>query len=284
MKKFKITVPATTSNMGPGFDFLGMSLTLYNTYLFEESKSFEFVGFESIDDNMTYQTYLLFIGRHSNEEHPVKITLLRNEVPSSRGLGSSATAVVAGMRAANYILGDIVSEEEMIKEMIDFEGHPDNILAAYYGGMVSSVYDNNKLLKFKHEVSDKLKFSLVIPNYSVKTKDARSILPKSLKYSDVLYNASRAFILEKAYKDGDIETLRIASKDAIHEKYRSTLIKDYNLVKSLEEKYNVIVNISGSGSTMLVISNNYDFTNDIKNLGVVPVHVDKMGMVLEGVL
>ena len=284
MKKFKITVPATTSNMGPGFDFLGMSLTLYNTYLFEESKSFEFVGFESIDDNMAYQTYLLFIGRHSNEEHPVKITLLRNEVPSSRGLGSSATAVVAGMRAANYILGDIVSEEEMIKEMIDFEGHPDNILAAYYGGMVSSVYDNNKLLKFKHEVSDKLKFSLVIPNYSVKTKDARSILPKSLKYSDVLYNASRAFILEKAYKDGDIETLRIASKDAIHEKYRSTLIKDYNLVKSLEEKYNVIVNISGSGSTMLVISNNYDFTNDIKNLEVVPVHVDKMGMVLEDVL
>ena len=281
MKKIKITVPATTSNMGPGFDFLGMSLSLYNTYLFEESKKFEFVGFESIDNNMAYQAYLLFMQRHSKKECPVKITLIRNEVPSSRGLGSSATAVVAGIRAANYMLGDIVSEEEMIKEMVDFEGHPDNILAAYYGGMVSSVYDNNKLLSYKHEVSDKLKFTLVVPSYSVKTKDARSILPKTLKYSDVLYNASRAFILESAYKNGDIGMLKIASKDTIHEKYRATLIKDYILVKSLENKYNLVVNISGSGSTMLIISLDRDFTKDIKNLEVIPVGVEKNGMVLE---
>ena len=71
MKKIKITVPATTSNMGPGFDFLGMSLSLYNTYLFEESKKFEFVGFESIDNNMAYQAYLLFMQRHSKKECPV---------------------------------------------------------------------------------------------------------------------------------------------------------------------------------------------------------------------
>ena len=281
MKKIKITVPATTSNMGPGFDFLGMSLSLYNTYLFEESKKFEFVGFESIDNNMAYQAYLLFMQRHSKKECPVKITLIRNEVPSSRGLGSSATAVVAGIRAANYMLGGIVSEEEMIKEMVDFEGHPDNILAAYYGGMVSSVYDNDKLLSYKHEVSDKLKFTLVVPSYSVKTKDARSILPKTLKYGDVLYNASRAFILESAYKNGDIGMLKIASKDAIHEKYRATLIKDYILVKSLENKYNLVVNISGSGSTMLIISLDRDFTKDIKNLEVIPVEVEKNGMVLE---
>lgn len=281
MKKFKITVPATTSNMGPGFDFLGMSLSLYNTYLFEESKRYEFIGFESIDNNMAYQTYLLFMQRHSKKEIPVKITLLRNEVPSSRGLGSSATAVVAGIRAANYMLGDIVSEDEMIKEMVDFEGHPDNILAAYFGGMVSSIYDNDKLLSFKHEISDKLKFTLVIPNYSVKTKDARSILPKSLKYSDVLYNASRAFILKDAYKNGDIETLRIASKDAIHEKYRATLIKDYDYIKSLETKYNLIVNISGSGSTMLITSLDRDFIKDIKNLEVIPVEATESGMKLE---
>lgn len=280
--KFRITVPATTSNLGPGFDYLGMSLTLYNTYEFETSDKFIFNNFENIDKNLVYETYRYIMEKYSTKIIPISITLVKADVPTSRGLGSSATAIIAGMVSANFMLQNVINEETLVREMIKYERHPDNILSAYYGGLVSSIKDNDKYYHFKHKVSPDLLFTLVVPPYFLKTELARSILPQNLTYQDTLYNASRAFLLKDALEKGDMEILRIACKDAIHEKYRGSYIKDYPIIKELESKYEITVNISGSGSTIIIMSKSRDFMKDIdKSLNVIPVTVDDKGMMLE---
>ncbi len=275
--KIRITTPATSANLGPGFDFLGIALNLYNVYEFESSENFEFVGFDSIDNNMVYDCFKRICDK------PVRITLVECGIPPSHGLGSSASASVAGFMAGNYFSGNKYSLEELSMMIAEYEGHPDNSMACLYGGLVSNVLENGKFKAYKWDVSDELKFNVLIPPYNVKTSEARKILPGALSYKDVTYNASRSFLLLKAFEKGDMDLLKVSMKDMIHEPYRSKLIKEWDELKKLSNEFDSTLNISGSGPTMISISKDNLFTSAIKDFGLkaLSLKADSKGAVLE---
>ncbi len=282
MKKIKIKVPATSANLGPGFDFLGIALNLYNEFIFEEAKEYIEIGFEGIDNNMVLASYKYIINKYYKKDLPISIKIEKNDIPSSHGLGSSASAIVSGMLAANYFLNNLLSEKELIKEMIEYEGHPDNVMACLYGGLASTVIDDDINI-FKYDVANELYFNVLIPSYNVKTSDARCALPKTLTYSDVTSNASRVIMLPKAFEKGDINLLKILTKDEIHEKYRSKFIKEWDELKVIAKNFDVTLNISGSGPTMLIISKNDEFIDYIKDkfdFRIIKLKVCKEGAVL----
>lgn len=277
----KIITPATSANLGPGFDFLGIALNLYNVITFEISDKNKEIGFENVGENLVLKTYDYIMKKYGKKYVYVKITLKENGIPASHGLGSSASAIVSGMKAANYFLNNVLTEKELIDEMVAYEGHPDNILPCYFGGMVSSVIENNELYYFKHNVSENLIFNVLMPQYNVSTAKAREILPKKYDLKDVTYNASRAFILKEALEKGDFELLNLAHKDVIHEPYRKELIKEWKEIEKIANKTNSLLNISGSGPTMIAISKDDSFYKEVMNqrfdLNVKMLKIDKKG-------
>ena len=257
MAKLRITTPATSANLGPGFDFLGIALSLYNIYEFEESSEFIFSGFEGIKDNYVYLGYKKVFEKLNIVPIPLKISLVQKGIPEERGLGSSSSAIVAGVLAGIHYSGyAITSEEEILKMMIELEGHPDNILPCFYGGLISTIKLDNEHNYYinKMEVASNLHFIVTIPDYKIKTSDARKILKEKYPISDVIYNSSRVVLFSDAFSSGDINLLKIIMKDKIHEPYRKNLIKDYERIKEFTKDLNVTCNISGSGPTILIIS------------------------------
>lgn len=269
VKKIRITTPATSANLGPGFDFLGIALTKYNVFEFEESDHDQEIGFKGVGNNIVKSCFKKLVKKYGNRDIKVKITMVENGIPVARGLGSSASAIVTGCVAANYFLGNIIDENTLIDEMVKFEGHPDNVLPCFKGGLISTL--SNTTYYYKHNVNKDLVFNVLIPNYKVRTGDARKALPKVYSLSDVTFNASRAMLLPKALEDGDIDLIKKVTDDKIHEPYRKPLIKEWSKVEESVKDYDAKLNISGSGPTMLLISkdaNNDEIINLIKNLNL----------------
>lgn len=251
----RIKVPATSANLCVGFDVLGLALSLYNEFTFIEGDSFSFEGFEtrfSNYENLVYKAYLYTFNKAKKKIIPVKI-IFRGEIPIARGLGSSSSLIVAGVFAANYFLNNMYSKEQLFNFCVDIEGHPDNVGAAIYGGLVASYKkEDSSYQPICYKVSDKLKYLLVIPKYPVETSRARQVLPDELSYQAVVNNLSRIINIPKAFEAGDLELIKDLFKDEIHEPYRKNLIADYSLVKAEFKDYASC--ISGSGSTILIIS------------------------------
>ncbi|MCR5350324.1 MAG: homoserine kinase [Acholeplasmatales bacterium] len=268
---FWVKVNATSANLCVGFDVLGVALDIPNSFSFEKSNNFEFEGFEkeylTTTNNMVYDSYCEVFKYLNKEPIPVKIGF-KGSIPVSRGLGSSSSLIVGGVFGANHILGDVLSMDECFQICARLEGHPDNVAPAIYGNLVASYKMDDKYYPNVYEVSDKLKFITVIPNYKLSTKKARGVLPKELSYSDIVNNLSRIVNIPKAFKDGDLKLIRHLFNDKLHEPYRSTLIKEYSDVKEICDKENVACCISGSGSTMLIIAYNYDIVLKLKALNL----------------
>jgi len=266
-----IKVNATSANLCVGFDVLGLALDISNTFTFEKSKEFSFEGFEkeylTINNNMVYDSYIEVFKRLNKEIIPVKITF-KGDIPVSRGLGSSSSLIVAGVFGANKILNNPLTKEELFDICANLEGHPDNVGPAIYGNLVASYKKDDKFIPNIYNVSDKLKFMVVIPNYKIKTREARGVLPKELGYSDIVNNLSRIVNLPKAFNDGNVELIKDLFIDKLHEPYRKKLIKEYETIRKLCDKKDVAFSISGSGSTMLIISYNYDLYDEIKKLNL----------------
>ena len=266
MAKIRITTPATSANLGPGFDFLGVALSLYNIYDFEEADEFELIGFGDIKDNFVIKSYKYVFEKLGKKVIPVSITLVKQEIPVARGLGSSSSAIVAGVLAAIHFLKyEYNNELEIVKMMIELEGHPDNVLPCFYGGMLStSKLDDGNYYINKMDVSPDIKFIITIPNYFVKTKKARKVLKRKYKRDVVTFNSSNAMLLPDAFRNGDIDLLRIATRDYVHEPYRKRLIKEWDLLVDIASRSNLPMVISGSGPTINIITN-----NDMKGMVVI---------------
>lgn len=271
MSKIIIKTPATSANLGTGFDFVGLALSRYNEIQIEalnDGKALiEEFGFDNVGDNLVRKCFEDTIKKYSILNKHYIITLLKNDIPVARGLGSSASAIVSGVCGANYFLDKKINEEELINIMVSYEGHPDNILPCYFGGLVSSIKDE-KLYYFKHEVNDELRFFVLIPKYKVRTEEARKILPKSYSLEDVVFNSSRVMLMSKAFKDLDIELIKKVTDDRVHEPYRKTLIKEFDIIEKAIKGTNAKLNISGSGPTMLLISKDDIAINLIKELNL----------------
>lgn len=254
----KVRVPATSANMGPGFDCLGVALNLYNEYEFEETeKGIIFEGFEkefSNEDNIIYKSMLKVFDLCNYKSKGLKIKLLKNDIPIARGLGSSSSCIVAGLVGANKLLGNKLSENELLDLAVNIEGHPDNVAPALLGGIVIATMENGKTIYENIENKNNLSFVSIIPDFKLETEKAREVLPKKLTYEDSIYNIGRAVLLAIGLNNGNNEILGIACKDKLHEPYRNSLIKGIDLIK--KEAYNngaLASYLSGAGPTIMVI-------------------------------
>lgn len=239
-----VKVPATTANIGPGYDSMGMALNLYNTFTFKrERKNVE-------DDNLILKSFNYFYDYFNLDLEEISIDVDEN-VPRSRGLGSSATCIVAGLMAANKFSGKNISKEEILKLATNIEGHPDNVAPAIYGGLITSVV-NDRVYFSKDSVSDNLSFILLIPNFELSTELARQVVPKEVSIEDCVFNIARASLFSKALSKGDFNLLKGVNEDRIHEPYRRKLIEDFDEFEKLAKNNNAIINISGAGPSILI--------------------------------
>lgn len=252
-------IPATSANMGPGFDCLGMAVNLYNTVSFEEVESGLYItvtgdGSDTIkldETNMAYETAKYFFDKVLYKPKGLKIHI-HNYIPISRGLGSSSSIVVGALLCANDIAKANMNYEQILNIATEIEGHPDNVTPALLGGITASVILDDKVEYKKITPPDMLDTIVLIPEYELSTGIARKILPTLYNRQDCIYNISRAPLLIMAMITSDYELLSKVVDDKIHQPYRKTLIKEYDFFESVMKKYGALATfISGSGSTVM---------------------------------
>lgn len=255
----KIKVPATTANIGPGYDVMGMSLSLYN--YFEINSTDKDLNY---DDNLVYESFKYLFDRENIKTPKVEIKIY-GDVPMSRGLGSSATCIVAGLMAANHFLKEKYTKDDLLKFATDIEHHPDNVAPAIFGGLVISATEGKEIIYYRVEPSDNLRYSVIVPEFFLKTVDARRLVPKTFSIEDAIYNVARSNLVSRAIEKGDFKMLKKASGDKFHEPYRKDLIKGFEDLK--ENLKDACVFISGAGSSILIITEkDVDPTDDIKKI------------------
>lgn len=294
----KIRVPATSANMGPGFDCMGIAVSIYNTFGFRETESgLSFKGVQEEfcnEENIIYISMMKCFEKAKYEVKGLEISILSQEVPISRGLGSSSSCIVGGLMGANVIIGNKFTKEEIFQMAVEIEGHPDNVAPAVLGGMVVAINDGNKYLYEKVNIKEDYRYVPIIPDFRLSTKEARGVLPKEISIKDGIYNVGRAALMVAALTNGNKELLKETCKDAFHENYRSKLIKGFNEVKDEAYKLGALASfLSGAGPTiMAIISNdNENFSEEIKkfleknefNWGIHELSIDTKGaIVIEG--
>lgn len=270
MIKFK--VPATSANLGPGFDCLGLAYNLSNEYTIEKSDKMLIEGCDkryTTKDNI-YNIAFMETMKKLNKKGSFHV-YYKPVIPSSRGLGSSASVIVAGCMTANILYGgkNKLNKHEILQIASKIEGHPDNVAPAIFGGFTAATRLNDgSFYSKKYTISKKLSFTALIPDFATKTSEARKILPKKYNKEEVVTNIAHVIFMIEALKNGDFNLLKTASKDYIHEPYRKKLIKDYDYIKKIVEKDgDAILLISGSGPTLIAISKNKNFHKKIKLKG-----------------
>lgn len=260
MTKVKIRVPATTANMGPGFDTLGMAVKLYNEIEVEEINGETEIynnGIridEDFNDNLIYKSIKITMDRQKYKIPGLRIDVTKCDIPMSRGLGSSSSCIVGGIKAADCIINGCMTVNDIIELATEIEGHPDNVVPAVIGGMVISIKLGNKIQYSKVKLPGMLRFAAIIPPFEVSTELSRKVLPESYKKEECVFNVSRASMLVNALSNSELDKLRICFEDKIHEPYRKKLIKNSDLVFEKCREYGSIGEfISGSGSTLMAV-------------------------------
>lgn len=261
MKKVSVRVPATSANCGPGFDTLGLACTLYNdlTYEIVDGKGFQLdvigEGAEYLKPygrNLAFASFLKVWNKITDNERIALKVSMNNRIPMSRGLGSSSSAIVAGLYAANVLCNNYYSKEELLDIATEIEGHPDNVAPAIYGGFTISYMEQEKAHSLRMLPAKPLKFIAVVPERKLPTILARQAIPETVLHKDAVYNVSRASLLVGALLGGHYEFLQMALNDKLHQPYRAHLIPGLDDVFSAAKDagaYNAI--ISGAGSTVM---------------------------------
>ncbi|MBQ8689990.1 MAG: threonine synthase [Clostridia bacterium] len=256
--KVIVRVPATSANLGSGFDCTGIAFRRYNVFSFEKIESgFEFEGFPDAfanEGNLAYVSYKRVcerVGASSN----VRITSIRADVPIARGLGSSAALIVAGAYAANILTGNTLSIQEVFEICNNIEGHPDNIAPALFGGLCTSIVKDGVPIAQKYSVSDKLFFTALIPDFKVDTKKARAALPTVVSREDAIFNMQRIALLPYTFEHGRLDLIRLVTDDRLHQSYRRRLFKNIDEIENAAYECGALsFAVSGAGPTCLAFS------------------------------
>lgn len=254
----KILVPATSANVGAGFDALGLALSLHNTVTMEEWDKLDIMASDGslVPTGTSNLIYRSAKAVYEQLGKPIKGLRIRQEnpIPMARGLGSSSACIVAGILGANALLGNPLTKRQMLTLATSIEGHPDNVAPAMLGGFVSSVFDEGQVFTARKEINEELAFAAFIPNFKLLTEKARAALPKTVDRRDAVYNLSRAALATAAFCDGDYELLRVATKDALHQQYRLPLIPGGERVFEIAWDLGAYaVYISGAGPTIMAV-------------------------------
>jgi homoserine kinase len=262
VERVEITVPASTANLGPGFDALGLALGLYNRIRLlpggdcvEVAVSGE--GAEHLStgpDNLVYQA-VQRLYQEVGWPAPMMRIELENAIPVSRGLGSSSTAIVGGLLGANALLDQPLSPDHVLSLAVEMEGHPDNVAPALLGGFqVTSVTDDG-LIHLRLPTPAGLRAVVCIPDAAVSTDAARRVLPESYSRADAVFNVGRVALLVAALTTGEVSALRPAMQDKIHQPYRAELVPGFREALGAALDAGALGScLSGSGSTMLALT------------------------------
>ena len=253
----KIRVPATTANLGVGFDCAGLAISLYNDFTFKEGKS------NVEPDNLILKSFNKLY-EYIGKDAPEVAIEVEGDIPQARGLGSSATCIVGGLIGAREMSGEKISDYEILKLATEIEGHPDNVAPAIFGGLIVSIKDKEIIYR-KFVPSEKLNFYVLIPDFELSTKKAREVLPETISLQQGVSNAARAALLPYAYEHGDMEVIQTFMKDEFHEKYREPLIPNFKTVREFAVKNNFASFISGAGPSILCVSKE-NIKNDLEEL------------------
>jgi homoserine kinase len=257
-----IKVPATSANMGPGFDCLGVALDLYNYFEIEETASgLEIIGCDALysnETNLIYTSMQKCFEVLNYQPKGLKININSN-IPISRGLGSSAACIVGGVAAANKLAGGKLAKAQLLEIANRLEGHPDNVAAALMGGLTIAVQDKGKVYYESVKIADSLRFCAIIPDFTLSTSEARAALPNNLTYGDAIFNISRAALLVTALSNGSYDLIKYACEDALHQPYRSKLIPGYDEIVQRSKDLDCLgVFLSGAGPTIMAIIKSTD--------------------------
>lgn len=270
----KIKVPATTANVGPGFDTIGIALDLFNSIIVKkESELQEFIwpnGEEPFptSDNMILQACQFILAKHPDKQIGFSIHMDECNIPISRGLGSSAAAIVSGLYAANFLLDNYYSIDDIINFATELEGHPDNVVPAILGGMVISTTEEDTVLYSSVSFPKDIVFNVMIPDFKLSTSMARGVLPISYSRSECIFNVSRVSMLINSLVTCDYEKIRPCLKDAIHQPYRLVLINDSQSIMDKSKELNSLGEfISGAGPTLIALTKReaQDFKEHMNN-------------------
>jgi len=255
----RVQVPATTANLGPGFDCLGMALQLYNMVEFSITPSglqIEVQGEGSPDlprdeSNLVYQAALKVFRQAGYNPPGLKIKL-NNNIPVARGLGSSTAAVVGGMIAANMVAGGKLEQNEIIGLACAMEGHPDNVAASVLGGIVVAVPADGEVRCVKIPPPKNLRAAVSVPEFPLSTRVSRDALPQQVAMSDAIFNLGRVALLVSSLHNGDISQLGVAMEDRLHQPYRTALIPGMKKVFAAARLAGARgITLSGSGPTII---------------------------------
>ena len=191
-----VTVPATSANVGAGFDSLGLAVSMHNVFTFEESDRIQILSVDGThvpagSNNLVYRSARVVYDQLGIPLKGLRITQ-RNDIPMARGLGSSSACIVAGIMGANALLGDKLTERQMLTLATASEGHPDNVAPAMLGGFVTSVIDEGQVYSVKKDIAPELAFAAFVPDFRLLTSKARAALPAMVSHKDAVYNLSRA--------------------------------------------------------------------------------------------
>lgn len=263
----RIKVPATSANMGAGFDCMGIALSLYNIIEVGILDS----GLEIIDDfpkvshnenNLIYRAMKEVFDRVGYVPSGIRIKQ-KSQIPATRGLGSSSACIIGGMVGANILSGRKLSYQEILDMAARMEGHPDNVTPALFGGLCVSAKDGENIKYKSIKLIRKYKFAVMIPDFFVATRKSRCVIPDSFLKEDAVFNISRAALLVAALSSGDSGLLKTAVDDRMHQPYRTEYIE--NMEEIFEKTYEAGscgTYLSGSGPTILSIID--DDTKDFK--------------------
>lgn len=265
MSKSTVTVitPATTANIGPGFDCLGVALTIYNQFEFQLNSSDQLkitledknsTNLNLDQDNLLYQAFSKLY-QHLGQNTPGVNIKIKLGVPLARGLGSSATAIVGGLVAANRIAGNPLSKQEILDLAIAMEGHPDNVVPAFLGNAQLSVSNGKDWEICPISWHPEIIPVIAIPNFQLSTEAARSVLPSTVTYKDAIFNMAHLGLLIQGLAKKEQKWLKVALADRLHQPYRETLIPGYTEVKKAAIEagaYGMV--ISGAGPTLLALA------------------------------
>ncbi|MGG0186479.1 homoserine kinase [Bacillus rhizoplanae] len=254
---FTIRVPASTANLGPGFDSIGLAVSKYLTvdvfshYRWEcKAKTPLLQGVPEDENNLLIETARGIAARY-NKELPYCSLYLDSDIPLARGLGSSASAIIAGIELADQLCDLHLSSREKLLIATEIEGHIDNVGAALYGGLIIGTYDGKDIAFLSQPIHD-VELVAVIPSYELKTVHARDVLPSKLSYMDGIRGSGVANVLVAALcKEDWVLAGEMMKQDVFHEPYRKQLVPELQTLHELEHENVYGVSLSGAGPTVL---------------------------------
>lgn len=265
MTAFSYRVPATTANLGAGFDALSLALDRYLSIMVEraESSSIEARGLDralipTSADNLIVRVASSVAARRKRKLPPFRL-VIDNQIPLTRGLGSSAAAIIAGISCYEGVAEDRLTDQEIFECAFEFESHADNLAGALYGGLAASATaDDGSVLVSRLTVAKGIRPIVVMPAFELSTEKARAVLPQTYSRKDAVYNIQRSALTIAALTTGDWPLLREAMRDRIHQPYRAPLIPGLDEILSLNTTGLLGVALSGAGPTVLAFARNED--------------------------